>query len=100
MDSSNVFQLMLDKAIESEPLAFEGFNRTKNVQNQLQEMIGKFDLFHFWRKVFSMDDEGVDYEQPKWTYHCDSWDQLWLALAMKELHNKTWDSVKEEWINE
>ena len=39
MDNSKEFQMMLNKAIISEPLIFADFDRTKNVQDQLQEMV-------------------------------------------------------------
>ena len=39
MDGSKEFQIMLDRAIESEPLAFKDFDRTKNVQDKLQEFL-------------------------------------------------------------
>lgn len=39
MDDSSVFRAMLYKAIAGEPGAFAGFDCTKNVQDQLQEMM-------------------------------------------------------------
>ncbi len=30
--------------------------------------------------------------------HFNSMEQLWFAFVMKNVYNKTWDSVKEEWI--
>lgn len=90
MDNSKEFQLMLDKAIESEPLAFEGFDRTKNVQDQLQEMMFKIKnqypfalLDRLWcaRDCFPF---------------AETWKQLWLAFVMKERFGKMWDGEKWE----
>jgi len=39
MDNSKKFQMMLDEVIRVEPDGFKDFDRTKNVQAQLQEMM-------------------------------------------------------------
>jgi len=74
-------------------------------QDQLQEMV-ELTGYHF---TFS---ESFSENNPKqlvwegerhigrWYVRGFSMEQLWLAFVMKELHNKTWDSVKEEWKNE
>jgi len=92
MDNSKEFQLMLDKAIESEPLAFKNFDRTKNVQDQLQEMIGEeyaIDLLYSFHHFYN--DRTSDY-----TEQFNSMEQLWLVFVMKENHNKEWNG--EKWI--
>ncbi len=94
MDNSKEFQLMLDKAIECEPLAFKGFDRTKNVQDQLQEMVANgdcaYDLFHrfeIWVNYYDGEISQLEL----------SMEQLWLAFVMKENHNKVWSD--EGWVN-
>ena len=70
-------------------------------QDQLQEMVGGFNLLGFWQKFFVSSDYVVEtevgYELPKWAHHCDSWEQLWLSFVMKEKFNKIW-SNGESWI--
>ena len=105
MDNSKEFKLMLDKAIEAHPEGFKGFDRTKNVQDQLQEMIresgytGFNGLKYFIRWL--QNSEGGTYpffrcqdneEFPPFT----SMEQLWLAFVMKERYSKLWNG--EEWI--
>ncbi len=99
MDDSKEFQLMLNKAIESKPLAFEGFDRTKNVQDQLQEMLrweedGQLgvlllDAFYHWAKAPATIKNFGD--------NRTTWEQLWLAFVMKEKYGKVWDG--ESWTN-
>ena len=94
MDNSKEFNLMLDRAIAGEPLGFKDFDRTKNVQDQLQEMVkegnkfsytnnlvlaGKFDKFCSW--------QANDITSLDW-----SMEQLWLAFVMKEKYNKVWNN--------
>ena len=95
MDNSKEFLLMLDKAIESEPLAFNTFDRTKNVQDQLQEMVGGFeagfiDWFHWRNAIYP---EMQDPFRKTWRF--TSMEQLWLAFVQKELHQKKWSG--NEW---
>lgn len=87
MDDSNVFKLMLAKAIKSEPLAFTNFDRTKNVQDQLQEMISTsprelMNALLKWESLFGH-------------FYYSSMEQLWLAFYMSEKHNKYWSGT--EW---
>ena len=78
MDNSAVFNKMFDKAIEAHPEGFIGFDRTKNVQDQLQEMVDvwalelldKFYTFCMWDEQF---EELRDKMNPT------SMEQLWLA---------------------
>lgn len=108
MDNSNVFRLMLDKAIADEPIGFEGFDRTKNVQDQLQEMLGlsdrqlmkQFRDFLIWitgEKPYDRYNTG-DNPPAAMPYgiFLSSMEQLWLAFGQKELHNKIWNG--EDWI--
>jgi len=94
MDNSKEFQLMLDKAMESESLALESFDRTKNVQDQLQEMLGRIVPDIHLRKCligwYMTWECGGQYQ----TY--GSLEQLWLAFVMKECFGKVWHG--EKWI--
>lgn len=90
---------MLDKAISEEPETFAGFDRTKNVQDQLQEMM--IDEKDSEDKYIVLLDNFLgwvlnDYTGLDWA-HCPSIDQLWLGFVMKK-HNKTWDGKK--WVKE
>ena len=94
MDNSETFTAMLDNAIESEPEAFKGFDRTKNVQGQLQEMICDgpwpwqiIDPLHNW-----YNNRYDDYPSSFQTM-----EQLWLAFVMKKKHQKAWNG--SEWVN-
>ncbi len=85
MDNSKEFQLMLDKAIEIEPLAFKNFDRTKNIQDQLQKMVEGTHmekLGRVYRAVVNME-----------LHPSDSMEQLWLAFYMQE-HSKYWTGEK------
>ncbi len=91
MDNSNEFQFMLDRAIESEPLAFKVFDRTKNVQDQLQEMAkGKQTSWQlsqsFWNYLWTKEEEVIS----------ESMEQFWLAFVMKERFGKIRSG--EDWI--
>ena len=112
MDNSKEFNLMLDKAITIEPLDFQDFDRTKNVQDQLQGMImptiiakyvkwttidtspdfNKYLAIMKWFDVLSQ--EGNIYANTIMTF---SSEQLWLAFVMKEKYNKVW--ANNEWRN-
>ena len=96
MDNSKEFNLMLDKAIEAHPEGFERFDRTKNVQDQLQEMVGEASeiillelLFCF---VFDIDKHCW---QTEYTKQFTSMEQLEFAFIMKEKYNKVW--VDNNW---
>ena len=99
MDDSKKFQLMLDQAISIEPQGFKDFDKTKNVQDQLQEMakhkdtgllLGKF----FWWATRSPTGHTLDVQK---THACDSMEQLWLSFLMAEKFKKQWDEEKGEW---
>ena len=94
MDNSKEFQLMLDGAIRNELSAFECFDRTKNVQDQLQEMLdyGKrldrmIQDFYFWEHDLELN---ID--------EFKSMEQLWLAFCMYKLYQKIWDG--NDWKEE
>ena len=103
MDTIEEFLLMLDSAIKQQPNDFRDFDRTKNVQDQLQEIYAEWigantycaqiDFNEWCQDIFIIDDlEGERaYETPK---------QLWLAFVMWEKHQKRWDDEKEEWVKE
>ena len=97
MDTSKEFQLMLNKAIRTKPLDFQDFDSTKNVQDQLQELVKEDILGEKWP------------EQMIWQlwkfceYNGDTWklksmEQLWLAFVMSERYSKIWDGTN--WLNE
>jgi len=79
-------------------------------QDQLQEMVKdpidwSQDFFEFWYAFFGdedRDDCGACLVTPGWAsgikegirhgvMQFDSWEQLWLAFVMHELHSKVWD---------
>lgn len=96
MDSSKEFQLMLDEAIKSEPLAFRDFDKTKNVQDQLQEMYLKSMPDGTYQKIATLAEEFHDYHEtngyPLWV---GSMEQLWLAFYQQAVNNKVW--IGEKW---
>jgi len=67
-------------------------------QDQLQDMVG-FRLSASYLCLVSF----IDYYMTEVNEECDfpsdwdSWEQLWLALVMKEKYNKVW--VNNEWRN-
>ncbi len=71
-------------------------------QDQLQEMVGEFNLLKFWQQFFSISDyiieSEVGFELPEWAIHRNSWEQLWLSFVMKSLYSKVWDG--NNWIKE
>lgn len=103
MDTSKKFTLMLDKAVEQYPQGFRDFDRTKNVQGQLQEMLNKkpidliYDILGFMepdRGYGSMPfpKELVQIEKKeKYIKQFTSMEQFWLALIMEEKYNKVWN---------
>lgn len=105
MDNSKEFQSMLDEAIKSEPLAFNGFDRTKNVQDQLQEMCGLYRDKLWVDTIFQFNNffhECNTHELPVGVYEVISnpqfisMEQLWLAFVMKEKYNKVW--LDNNWV--
>ena len=101
MDKSQEFQLMLNKAIISEPFGFVDFDRTKNVQDQLQEMVGLYVYRFTFQQSWSITEPKTlmwqgDRAIGQWGVMGFSMEQLWLAFAMKEKYNKSWDG--KDWI--
>ena len=104
MDNSKEFQLMLDKAIKSEPLAFKIFDRTKNVQGQLQKIVEERTLtriaiealaeFYSSREFYKIR-ESYD-KNGRWILV--TYERLWLAFMMKEKYGKVWSG--EDWLGE
>ncbi len=104
MDSSKEFQLMLDEAIKSEPLTFRGFDRTKNVQDQLQKILKEplWDIMgNFLEWYLEHPEIETNARVVGKTFYCEgylgSMEQLWLAFVMKEKYNKVWTG--EEWVS-
>ena len=112
MDTSATFALMLDKAIEAGPGVFVDFDRTKNVQDQLQEMAslyepmehegGKFQRLDSGKMLALLDLDTHAYDETYaygplrcFTPRFQSMEQLWLAFCMSEKFNKTRNG--EDW---
>jgi len=103
VDKSKEFSLMLDNAIKQHPKDFVGFDRTKNVQDQLQEMVRVFNLkLQEMVRVFNLKDylrivcESETYRKDEYLFQFKTMEQLWLAFVMKERFGKTWNG--EDWI--
>jgi len=98
MDNLKEFQLMLNKAIEGEPLVFKDFDRANNVQDQLQEMVftatdGTYNKVG--TKVFAFADYWEEHGIPAMF---TSLKQLWLAFVMRERFGKVWTG--SDWLKE
>lgn len=73
-------------------------------QEELQEMIGDYNaLLEYWKKItwhWWHDEDGEFHNSnidiKKYLGKFTSMNQLWLAFAMKENHNKTWNG--NEWL--
>ena len=101
MDNSKDFQLMLDKAIENYLLDFKNFDRTKNVQDQLQEMVEHEKYIDFYLNRLTYFSDETHHNEANEECVCNgryftSFEQLWLAFVMKEKFNKVWDG--KDWI--
>lgn len=89
---------MLDSAINQYPNDFKDFDRTKNVQAQLQDMMSEYDLTK-GASCFALFSNFSDFVV-RWNgIYGNTPEQLWLAFVMKELYKKTWDNEKQEWRN-
>jgi len=93
MENSKQFSLMLNKAIEQNPIDFKDFDKTKNLQDQLQEMIN-----HDTIEIISFKPTlGKEYDLIAYTskgsvkFSGKTMEQLWLAFVMSEKFSKTWD---------
>ena len=88
MDKSKEFSLMLDEAIKQHPVEFAEFDRTKNVQDQLQAMVR--DGYQEHHKVI--------YEfSIKTPWAVNSYEKLELAYVMYKKFNKLWNAELEKW---
>lgn len=75
-------------------------------QDQLQEMIecdgdiqDKLVLFYqFARGGISGEKLDELVKKRKYAFQFNTMEQLWMAFAMYEIHQKIWDDEKEEWI--
>ena len=88
MDTTKVFVKMLDEAIKSEPLTFKDFDRTLNVQDQLQGMVGGQTELLSSSLLNLCSDMNADYGGMCYWWGFDSTEQLLLALVMKAKCNK------------
>jgi len=100
MDNSKEWEEMITSAIILCPVEFEGFDKTKNLQDQIQEMMfneqnsleENHDEFIHWLWGGTMSYNYYPSEYSRFS----SMEQLWLAFYMYEKHKKTWD--KEKWV--
>lgn len=87
---------MLDTAMKAHPESFKSFDRTKNVQDQLQEMVlGKWlhiNVAFNGADIYSAYKDGVSLGD------FSTWEQLWLAFVMKEKFGKVWSNDKWEGV--
>ena len=94
MDTSPEFQLMLKEAIREYPKDFDGFDRTKNVQDQLQDMLGYQSMpiliGDIWQRLPLVQ---LVNEEKQGIFR--SMEQLLLAFVVHELRSKIWDG--ETW---
>jgi len=100
MGNSVEMQLMLDSAMKATPEAFKDFDRTKNVQAQLQEMIFLKDSMleqnFLYGIVFEVCNRGyLELGMVEYYKQFTSMEQLWLGFYMKEKHGKVWTG--SEW---
>ena len=87
---------MIDKAIQVAD--FKGFDRTKNVQEQLQAMAGDMVQHKNWLYWLTEGDDpfyGTEKEHRGWEQF-SSFEQIWLAIVMMEKYSKWWDG--NEWV--
>ncbi len=93
------FNKMLDKAIEAHPELFQGFDKTKNVQDQLQEMV-KQEVVNKYLTAGQLMTLGLldifnSFAQ-KYGRLFTSMDQLWLAFLCHEKCGEVWHG--EDWV--
>jgi len=104
VDNSKEFQLMLDSAITQHPDTFAHFDRAKNIQSQLQEMVEpSFEVSN--KQILALSEFigfCLQYKKGrlmKFTEHIDQFitmEQLWLAVVMFFVYQKMWSNG--EWI--
>jgi hypothetical protein len=108
VDKSNKFSFMLRKASLKHPEDFKSFDDTKNVQDQLLEIIKK----HIDKKAQATSDIKT-HPLNHLSYFCHwfskkvpwnkvsqftSPEQVLLAFIMKEQFGQAWDDEKVSWI--
>lgn len=118
MDTSEKFAVMLNKAMKQHPNSFKNFDRRKNVQDQLQDMIGELDwmrklvalydfaFIHANEICVSCFEAGAFRDGEKFYEECidviiktwNSREQLLLACVMNEKFKKTWNNDKQTWV--
>lgn len=91
MNDSEKFNLMLEKAMSRYPGEFGDFDKTKNVQDQLQEMITDKGYFRF-----SLIEGFYQFCTPQVCSQFSSMSQLWLAYFMYLKFNEFWN-MKDKW---
>ena len=92
MDNSSVFQSMLDRAIQSKLSAFANFDRTKNVQDQLQNIVMSARKWENHPSDLRTLLLSVCYcIENNFTKGYYSYEQAWLAYVMSELYSKRWN---------
>jgi len=95
MDDSREWKNMIVSALQSEPESFVDFDITKNVQDQLQEMVSDGVLFYLCLDFHDFCFGPIaQYEERLEKYK--SMEQLWLAFVMKVKYGKHWDG--KEWV--
>ncbi len=96
MDTSKEMSVMLGVAMKAHPETFDNFDKTKNVQDRLQEMVGGLEKGFIDFPEWLANVYGLNYGN-KPNGHLDifkTWEQLWLSFVMFELHQKKWDGEK------
>lgn len=92
MDNSELFRLMLNKAMKNHPKEFSSFDPTKNVQDQLQEMV----ISLFKGNCYWMMEECYKFMKLPYPVKSESMEQVWLTFTMREKFGKVWDGAS--WI--
>lgn len=92
MDKSKKFSLMLDEVIKLHLTDFKDFDRTQNVQDQLQEMLPQFKGNS--ATIFNTLDELLVFMREN-IYNFDTLEQFWLAFVLKNNYSKSW--IDLEW---
>lgn len=106
MDISREFHLMLTAAIREQPQGFAGFDSTKNVQDQLQEMveIEGVPSMEAWTITYYPLPQGRGFHRYEMSLFSiritegETLEQLWLAFVMKERFRKVWNG--SDWVKD
>jgi len=108
---ADLFGCMMDKASEEYPNEFANFDRTKNVQEQLQEMVmsrsfwwqkdNAYAYFDFLQGFLTFAVKELKFNQCYTRTYLErfrSMSQAFLAFYMEECHHRRWDG--EKWVEE